>query len=187
MNAAARRIFGDKGFIVALLAAVILGTLVYVKQGGDAVRVALHADLRLFVEIGIMIPAVLLLSAVVQVMMPKGLIERWLGASSGYTGIVIATLAGALTPGGPFMAFPLVRALYRAGADWAPLIAYTTAWMMLSVMRTLVYEIPLVGVRLPAVRIAACLVLPTVAGLSARYIARVYRPPPRGLEDDDAC
>lgn len=187
MKAVARRIFGDKGFIVAALAAIVLGTLVYVKHGSAAVWTALHADVYLFVEIGVMVPAVLLLSAVVQVMMPKGLIERWLGASSGFTGIFVATLAGAFTPGGPFMAFPLVRALYVAGADWAPLIAYTTAWMLLSVMRTLLYEIPLVGVRLPAVRVVACLVLPAVAGLSARYIARIYRPPPRRPEDEDAC
>lgn len=187
MKAAVGRIFGDKGFIVAALAAIGLGTLVYLKLGSDAVWSALHADVRLFVEIGVMIPAVLLLSAVVQVMMPRGLIERWLGASSGSTGIFIATLAGAFTPGGPFMAFPLVRALYLAGADWAPLIAYTTAWMLLSVMRTFLYEIPLVGVRLPAVRVVACLVLPAVAGVTARYIVRIYRPPPRRPEDADEC
>ena len=187
MKAVARRICGEKGVIVAALAAVGLGTLVYVKLGGDAVRTALRADVHLFVEVGIMVPAVLLLSAAVQVMMPKGLIERWLGASSGFTGIFVATLAGAFTPGGPFMAFPLVRALYVAGADWAPLIAYTTAWMLLSVMRTLLYEIPLVGVELPSVRVVACLVLPAVAGLSARYIARIYRPPPRRPEDEGAC
>ena len=127
MKAVARRIFGDKGFIVAALAAIVLGTLVYSKSGGDAVWTALHADVHLFVEIGIMVPAVLLLSAVVQVMMPKGLIERWLGASSGFTGIFVATLAGAFTPGGPFMAFPLVRALYLAGADWALKRAFDVA------------------------------------------------------------
>ena len=42
-------------------------------------------------------------------------------------------------------------------------------------------------VRLPAVRVVACLVLPAIAGLSARYIARIYRPPPRRPEDEDAC
>lgn len=187
MKAAVRRIFGDTAFIIALIAAIGLGALVYLKQGGAVLMGTLHADLHLFVEIGIMVPAVLLLSAVVQVMMPKSLIERWLGASSGFTGIVVATLAGAFTPGGPFMAFPLVRALYVAGADWAPLIAYTTAWMMLSVMRTLLYEIPLIGVQLPSVRFAACLALPAVAGLSARYIARIYRPPPRKPQEDGEC
>ena len=187
MKAAARRIFGDTAFIVAVVAAIGLGTLVYIKLGGAAVWTALRADMRLFVEIGVLVPAVLLLSAVVQVMMPKGLIERWLGASSGFTGIVVATLAGAFTPGGPFMAFPLVRALYVAGADWAPLIAYTTAWMLLSVMRTLLYEIPLIGVELPSVRFVACLVLPAIAGLSARYIARIYRPPARKPESGGEC
>ena len=90
-------------------------------------------------------------------------------------------LCGGLYTGGPFVSFPLVLALYRAGAAWAPLVTYITSWSILSVARTLVFEIPLVGVELPMVRYLACIVLPPIAGLTAQYIARFYRPPPHGV------
>src|SRR5690606_6165136 len=123
------------------------------------------------------VPPVLLLAAIVETMLPRSLVERWLGVGSGFKGIAVATFAGAFTPGGPFLAFPLVLALYRAGADWAPLIAYITSWSILSLTRILVFAIPIVGIELASVRYLACLFLPPLAGITARHIARIYRPP----------
>ena len=43
----------------------------------------------------------------------------------GMKGILIASAAGAISPGGPFINFPLVAALYQAGAGvGAPLAGY---------------------------------------------------------------
>ena len=91
--------------------------------------------------------------------------------------VAVATFAGAFTPGGPFLAFPMVLALYRAGADWAPLITYITSWSILSMPRLLVFEIPFAGGELASVRYLACIILPPIAGLLARFIVRFYRPP----------
>ena len=66
---------------------------------------------------------------------------------------------------------------HRAGADWAPLITYITAWSILSMPRILIFEIPFVGGELASVRYLSTLILPPIAGLLARYITRVYRPP----------
>ena len=115
-------------------------------------------------------------------MLPKRVVERWLGAGSGFKGIAVATFAGAFTPGGPFLAFPMVLALYRAGADWVPLITYITSWSILSMARLLVFEIPFVGGELASVRYFSTLILPPLAGLLARYITRLYRPP-EGMRD----
>lgn len=81
------------------------------------------------------------------------------------------------TPGGPWLAFPVVLALRRAGADWGPLVAYVTSWSLLSVARLLVFEIPLVGPEFVAVRYPATVLLPILAGVIAGQIVRVYRPP----------
>lgn len=177
MFVALRRFLLDPAFLVALGAALVSAVLLYELRGLDAVGEAVAAQLGLFEVLLVFVPAVLLLSALFQVLAPRGLIERWLGAGAGFRGILVATLAGAFTPGGPFLAFPLVYALYRAGADWGPLVAYVTSWSLLSIMRTLVFEIPFVGVELPAVRYVASFTLPLLAGLAARHIARIYRPP----------
>ncbi len=174
---ATRAILFDRYFVIAAAIAVGSGFFLYDQRGLDGVRAALADDMPVFKVFVLFLPAVLMLAAIIEVMLPKGLVERWLGVGSGFKGIMVATFAGAFTPGGPFVSFPLVLALYRAGAAWAPLVTYITAWSILSVARTLVFEIPLVGVELPMVRYLSCIVLPPIAGLTAQYIARFYRPP----------
>jgi len=180
---AVRAVVVDRAFLIAAVAALGSAALLYETRGVEAVRAALDDNGRIFTLLIVFLPAVLLLASFVEVMLPKSVVERWLGAGSGVKGILVSSLAGMFTPGGPYLAFPLVLALYRAGADWAPLIAYITAWSMNSVARMLVFEIPFVGVELPMVRLIACFALPPVAGLIARWISRVYKPPvgdPRG-------
>lgn len=179
---ALRAVVLDRVFIAVTIIAAAGAALLYETHGVDAIRAALSDDIRVFTVLFLCVPPVLLLASIVEVMLPKSIVERWLGVGSGFKGIMVATFAGAFTPGGPFLAFPLVLALYRAGADWAPLIAYITSWSILSVARVMVFELPLVGIELVSVRYAACLILPPIAGLSARYVARLYRPPP-GLRD----
>ena len=178
---ALRAIVFDRYFVIAAAIAVGSGFFLYDQRGLDGVRAALADDIPVFKVFFLFLPAVLMLAAIIEVMLPKGLVERWLGVGSGFKGIMVATFAGAFTPGGPFVSFPLVLALYRAGAAWAPLVTYITSWSILSVARTLVFEIPLVGVELPLVRYLSCIVLPPIAGLTAQYIARFYRAPPRGV------
>lgn len=182
VRSAIRSIVFDRVFIVVACVAVACGGILYEVQGADAVVDALRDDLRVFSVFIVFLPAVLLLASIVEVLLPKSVVERWLGVGSGFKGIALATFAGAFTPGGPFLAFPMVLALYRAGADWAPLITYITSWSILSMPRVLVFEIPFLGGELTTVRFLSCLILPPFAGLLARYISRLYPPPP-GLRD----
>ena len=177
-----RSIIADRVFVIVALVALSTGVVLYELKGAEAVAEALRGDLRVFSIFIVFLPAVLMLASIVEVMLPKSVVERWLGVGSGFKGLVVATFAGAFTPGGPFLAFPMVLALYRAGADWAPLITYITAWSILSMPRILVFEIPFVGTELASVRYLSTLILPPIAGLMARYITRIYRPP-EGLRD----
>jgi uncharacterized membrane protein YraQ (UPF0718 family) len=179
---ALRGIIADRVFIIVAIVALATGITLYEIKGADAVAEALRDDLRVFTVFVVFLPAVLMLASIVEVMLPKSVVERWLGVGSGFKGIAVASFAGAFTPGGPFLAFPMVLALYRAGADWAPLITYITSWSILSMPRLLVFEIPFVGGELASVRYLSTLILPPIAGLLARYITRIYRPP-EGLRD----
>lgn len=177
---AVRAVVVDRSFAIAALAALGSGVLLYELKGAEAMRAALEEDRRIFTLLILFVPAVLLFAGFVEIMLPKSVVERWLGVGSGVKGIVVSSLAGMFTPGGPYLAFPMVLALYRAGADWAPLIAYITAWSMNSVARILVFEIPFVGVELPTVRLISCFALPPLAGLMARWLSRLYKPPAGG-------
>ena len=88
-----REILVDRVFIAVLVLAVASAVLLYGIKGEDAVRAALDDDLRLFAMLVFFVPAVLFLSAYFEVLTPRRVIERWLGACTGLKGILIATLA----------------------------------------------------------------------------------------------
>lgn len=101
---------------------------------------------------------------------PKDALSKLIGDESGMKGLLIATVAGAFTPGGPFVQFPLVVAFLKAGAGLASVVTYLTAWSLLGLNRMLVFEIPLLGWRLTLARLAASICLPPLAGMLTRFI-----------------
>lgn len=153
--------------------ALLTGTLCYLKNGAETVIAsAAHAGL-LFLEILPQLAAGLLIGGLVTRLVSREKVAGMLGGSSGLKGLAIATLAGCLTPGGPFTSFPMVYALWIAGADAGALIAFIASWSLLGFNRLIVWELPLLGVEFTAIRFLACLPLPFVAGMLARYFSRV--------------
>ena len=96
--------------------------------------------------------------------------SRWLGEDSGLRGMLLGTVAGMLTPGGPFIQFPIVASLLKAGAGVAPLVAYIIAWSLTAVNRFFVYEVPLLGTKLALCRMAVSLIVPIVIGWLSRLL-----------------
>lgn len=113
-----------------------------------------------------------LLAGLVTVLLPRDLLGRVVGEESGLLGLVIATAAGAATPGGPFLQFPLVAALMDGGAAPGPVAAYLTAWALLGWQRILIWELPLLGPGFAFSRIAVSLALPLVVGLLVPLVMR---------------
>ena len=57
--------------------------------------------------------------------LPKALVASWIGPGSGFMGVLIATLGGALTPGGPVVGFSIGAAALKSGAGAPQVIAYS--------------------------------------------------------------
>lgn len=103
-------------------------------------------------------------------LLPPEYVGAILGAGTGFQGTLFASLLGGFLPGGPMVAFPLAIALFRAGADQAPLVALITAWSLLALNRTLLFEVPLLGAGFTLRRIAVSAPLPILAGVLAAGI-----------------
>jgi len=112
-----------------------------------------------------------LIAGLVQVLIPKDLITRWLGAEAGFKGVLIGCAAGGLVPGSPYAVFPLVAALYQAGAGLGAVVGFVSAWALWSVTR-LPVEMALIGPRPALVRYAITFVVPPIAGLLAEAVGR---------------
>lgn len=98
------------------------------------------------------------------------------GPESGLLGHLAATVAGACIPGGPFVSFPVVLALWSSGAGAAQMVTLVSAWSVLGVNRVILWEGPLMGWRFVALRLAATAWLPPLSGLAAEAILACLPP-----------
>ncbi len=105
----------------------------------------------------------------VDVLAPQRLVEAWIGPESGLRGLILAEGAGMLLPGGPYVVFPLIATLYRAGAGLGPAVTLVTAWATQSLL-TITFELPFMGWRFSAVRWGLGLAFPFLAGLMAQLV-----------------
>lgn len=158
--------------IVFAALAAITGGITYARFGGGAVWESVERAGTLLLVVLPQLAAGLLIGGLVTRLVSREKVARWLGGSSGMTGLLLASLAGLLTPGGPFTSFPMVYALWIAGADAGALIAFISAWSLLGFNRLIVWELPLLGVEFTMLRFVVCLPLPVIAGLIARRLGR---------------
>ncbi len=165
---AKRKAFGTS-FVLFALIACMAGVLCYTK-GEETFSNGLHASWSMLVDMVPRLIGAFLLAGFFEVLVPRGLIKKWIGQESGLKGIVVATLAGFLTPGGPMISFPLLATLYKLGANFGPLVSYLLSWELIGIMRLVVWEVPLMGMKFVLLRVSVSLVLPILAGLMAQKL-----------------
>lgn len=160
-------------FLLPLLfvAAVLAGLALYAQlRDPPAHAVAAKQGWAQFRTLAPRIPFALVAAECIGRLLPRDHVATLLGADAGPAGILVGSAVGWILPGGPMVAFPLVIALFRAGADQAPLVALLTAWSLIAVNRTLLFEVPMMGARFTLGRIVVSLPLPFLAGYLAALI-----------------
>ena len=68
-----------------------------------------------------------LIAGYIRVLVPEGVVQKWVGEESGFKGILVGYLAGTLTFGGPFISFPIAASLYHAGGSVITVTTYITS------------------------------------------------------------
>ena len=105
-------------------------------------------------------------------LLPSKFIPSWLGAETGTPGLALASVLGALTPGGPVVGFAIATAALKSGAGAPQIIAYTTAWALFALPRILAFEIPAMPARVVWLRVAVSLPLPFLAAWMAMLVGK---------------
>ena len=164
-----RRLLGDLSFLTFFGIAVMAASLCCMR-GMDLFFGGLRTSSSMLVDVVPRMISAFFMAGFIQVLLPGDVIQRWIGEKSGLKGIVIASLAGIVTPGGPMVSFPLITALYKLGADCGPLVSYITSWEILGLQRIVVWELPMLGPKFALLRFLVSFLLPVVAGLTARRI-----------------
>jgi uncharacterized membrane protein YraQ (UPF0718 family) len=115
-----------------------------------------------------------IVAGMVQVLIPREVIARWVGDESGMRGILFGTLAGAITPGGPYITLPIAAGLMKAGAGTGTMVAYVTAWSLIAVAR-LPLMVGIMGWRFTWIHLASVIIFAPLAGLIAQQIVKLLR------------
>jgi len=166
-------------FIVAFTAvASVLGLLVALasQRRPEAHAAARQAARDQLANLAPRLPFALVTAECLGRLLPTALVSTWLGSGSGVSGVLIAAVVGAVLPGGPMLAFPIAIALLRAGAGPEALVALITAWALIAVNRTILFEIPLLGGRFTGWRLALSTPLPIIAGGLSGLLLALVRP-----------
>jgi uncharacterized membrane protein YraQ (UPF0718 family) len=161
----------DPSLIVMIVLALTFGIVAYLKDPGlPAVGARLGFSMLWFV-LPRLVPA-LLLAGLLQVLVPQETVARYFGRQAGMRAIVLATLAGFVTPGGPMVTVPFMVALASSGMTLPPLVAYMTSWSLFGMQRIIAWEAPLLGWHFVAVRVVSSLAFPVLAG----WLVAVFYP-----------
>jgi uncharacterized membrane protein YraQ (UPF0718 family) len=108
-------------------------------------------------------------AGMIQVLLPREMISKWVGAESGIKGLLIGTIAGGFAPGGPYVSLPIAAGLLRAGAGLGTMVAFVTGWSLWAVSR-LPLEVGIMGWRFTLIRFACTFFFPPIAGLAAQTL-----------------
>lgn len=103
------------------------------------------------------------------ILIPEKTLHAWLGAESGWKGIIIGPVIGALIQGGPYAFFPLFDAVFRESVTIGTAVAMITAWGMINVGH-LPYEFTFLGPRFVALKYSIYIAIPSLVGLLANFL-----------------
>jgi len=158
--------------IVMGVIALVLLFIGYQKGGGEHI-LGLKSAWNLVIQILPLLIISFIVAGMVQELVPREIVARWVGAESGFRGILLGTVMGSLTPSGPFVSMPIAAGLLRTGAGVGTMVAFITAWSLLAVNR-LPLEFGILGWKFMLIRLACVFFFPPIAGLLANvFFSRI--------------
>ncbi len=157
--------------IPTLIMGVIAVVLLYIgyQRGGGEHIVGLKSAGNLLLQIIPLLIFAFIVGGMIQILIPQEIISNWVGAESGFRGLLIGSAIGGFMPGGPYVSMPIVAGLLRTGASIGTMVALITAWSLLAVSR-MPMEVGLLGWKFALIRLACVFFFPPIAGLIANKL-----------------
>ncbi len=163
-----------EGLAFMLPLAIVLAILAY-RKSPALLRSSMNTAGKRFVEIIPRVSCAILAAGFVGKLLPAETVGHQIGPDSGFYGIALASFAGGITPAGPIVSFPIIVVLMKAGAGFPQVVAFLTAWSVFALHRVLTYEIPMMGWRFSAARLASSAPLPFLAAYLAQAMMYFWK------------
>lgn len=153
--------------VPTIIMGIIAFVLFYISYQRGQHTAGTKAAIAMLIDILPLLFFAFIIAGMIQTLLPREMISKWVGAESGMRGILVGSIAGGLSPGGPFVSLPIAAGLLKAGAGVGTMVAYLTGWSLWAVAR-LPMEVGVLGWKLTFIRLASTLVFPPIAGLIAQ-------------------
>jgi hypothetical protein len=164
-----RRIF-DGGFYFITALALTGALLTLVLKGWAVFAEVVVQDVGYILDFAPKVAAGVVISVLLPIFVDPASLNRWVGPERGWQGLALAGAFGAAAPGGPSVVFTLAVGLLAAGADRGAVGAFVTGWALLSLNRTLVWELSFLPYDMVALRLVLALPVPVLVGLAMRRL-----------------
>ncbi len=161
---------------LVVMAGLFLTSLLVIRwqRGNEGVKEGIQQTSSMLKRIAPMMIMGMVIAAMASVALPSEVINKWIGDESGMTGIFIGIAVGASVPAGPYVVVPLLGTLMVNGAGVGPLTAFLTAWSVIPISRSLVWELPFLGPPFAISRFIVALSFPLIAALLAPPVFRLF-------------
>ncbi len=144
--------------ITVVIAIILLSIFPYKKEA------VVRTSWDFFVEMILILPAVMVLMGLFNVFVPNEMVVKYLGKSAGIKGVLLGILLGALPTGPLYVAFPMASALLKKGAKISSIIAFLSAWACIKIPQEMV-ELQFLGAKFMALRLILTIIFVVVMGL----------------------
>ena len=163
----------ETGFLI-LLGLTLATVAVALVRDPQLVLRGLQSTGRLLGGVWMELALGFVLAGLLDVLIPSPVLLRWMGGDRLGQGILVGWAAGLVMPGGPYLVFPVAANLLRSGVAPGALIALLTAKTLLSPIRMLTYEAPLLGWPVTLARLLPGVFLPPALGWLGQWLYTIF-------------
>ncbi len=149
---------------------LLLAGAAWLSGGWELVLAGFLDGVKTLLQVAPLLLCAFLIAGLIQVLLTEEKVTYWLGERSGWRGIFLACISGALIPGGPYVYYPIAATLLRAGASLGVLVAFVSAKHVWPVVR-LPLEFALLGPRLTVARMLTTFLVPPLLGFLSQALA----------------
>lgn len=154
---------------------VLVAVLAFRMGGWDLVVAGIKRGLATLFSVAVLVIAAYAAAGLAGVLISQESIKNYLGREASWRGLMIGMLAGAITPGGPYVYYPIARAISTAGVGFATVFTYLTSKAIWDLSR-LPMELAILGVNITLIRWAVTFFIPPVMAYIVSRLARQLEP-----------
>lgn len=144
----------------AIIIVVVIALLFFPDKSGPVLSVSKNY----FLELIMILPAIMIIIGLFSVWIPKEIVVKYMGKTSGIKGIFFAIALGMLPTGPLYIAFPMAVSLLKKGAKISNIVIFISAWACIKLPQELV-EIQFLGIEFTLLRLALTIIFVIIMGI----------------------